>query len=104
MEIVNIEAETFREMLSAWNSLKSKLEELQDVCLKKSIRRMARMSGSLRDTWHILPHPAIYEKQRHAYLYPDRRKSSLPQAGYRVIIENRTKEKINYGKDYYPDK
>lgn len=35
MEIVNIEAETFREMLSAWNSLKSKLEELQDVCLKK---------------------------------------------------------------------
>lgn len=36
MEIVNIEAETFREMLSAWNSLKSKLEELQDVCLKKA--------------------------------------------------------------------
>ena len=36
MEIVDIEAETFREMLSAWNSLKSKLEELQDVCLKKA--------------------------------------------------------------------
>ena len=35
MEIVNIEAGTFREMLSAWNSFKGKLEELQDVCLKK---------------------------------------------------------------------
>lgn len=35
MEIVTIEAGTFKEIVSAWNSLKSKLEELQNVCLKK---------------------------------------------------------------------
>lgn len=31
MEIVNIEAGTFKEMVAAWNSLKNKLEELQNV-------------------------------------------------------------------------
>ena len=35
MEIVNIEAGTFKEMVAAWHSLKSKLEELQDICLRK---------------------------------------------------------------------
>lgn len=35
MEIVNIDAGTFKEMVAAWKSLKSKLEELQNVCLRK---------------------------------------------------------------------
>lgn len=35
MEIVNIEVGTFKEMMSAWNSLKDKLEELQDTCQAK---------------------------------------------------------------------
>ena len=35
MEIVNIEAGTFKEMVAAWHSLKSKLEELQNICLRK---------------------------------------------------------------------
>ena len=35
MEIVNIEAGTFKEMVAAWHSLKSKLEKLQDLCLRK---------------------------------------------------------------------
>ena len=35
MKIVNIEAGTFKEMVAAWHSLKSKLEKLQDLCLRK---------------------------------------------------------------------
>lgn len=35
MEIVNIEARTLNEMIVAWHSLKSKLEELKDICQVK---------------------------------------------------------------------
>ena len=35
MEIVNIEAGTFKEMVTAWNSLKSELKELQNIYLRK---------------------------------------------------------------------
>lgn len=31
----NLEAGTFKEMVAAWHSLKSKLEKLQDLCLRK---------------------------------------------------------------------
>ena len=34
-EIVSIEAGTFKEMVAVWHSLKGKLEELQDIYLKK---------------------------------------------------------------------
>lgn len=35
MEIVNIEAGTFKEIVTAWNSLKSELKELQNIYLRK---------------------------------------------------------------------
>jgi hypothetical protein len=35
MEIVSIEAGTFKEMVAVWHSLKDKLEELQGIYLKK---------------------------------------------------------------------
>lgn len=103
MEIVNIEAETFREMLSAWNSLKSKLEELQDVCLKKAsdewleCREVCGILG-------ISSRTLQYMRSNGTLTFTRIDGKVLYRKGYRVIIENRTKEKINYGKDYYPDK
>ena len=35
MEIVSIEAGTFKEMVAVWHSLKGKLEEVQGIYLKK---------------------------------------------------------------------
>ena len=59
MEIVNIEAGTFKEMVTAWNSLKSELKELQNIYLRKEPDEwhsfatwMARLCHQGENYWH----------------------------------------------------
>lgn len=97
MEIVNIEAGTFKEMAAAWHSLKSKLEELQDICLRKetdewldSKKVCEVLSISSRSLQHL-------RNNGYTVLHPDRQKNLLSQAGCHVITNHRTKEKIVMG-------
>ena len=93
MEIVNIEAGTFKEMVTAWNSLKSELKELQNIYLRKEPDEWL----DSKEVSEILCVSPRSEKQWHTVLYPDRQKNLLSKARCRVIINNSTKEKIVMG-------
>ena len=66
MEIVNIEAGTFKEMVTSIQMLKEKLEN---------------QSGSVHDTEHIAENTTGHEKQRYLTLLPDRPKDLLSETG-----------------------
>lgn len=97
MEIVNIEAGTFKEMVTAWNSLKSELKELQNIYLRKEPDEWLD-SKEVCEILCVSPRSLQHsEKQWHTVLYPDRQKNLLSKARCRVIINNSTKEKIVMG-------
>ena len=94
MEIVNIEAGTFKEMVTAWNSLKSELKELQNIYLRKEPDEWL----DSKEVCEILcVSPRSLQHLRNSVLYPDRQKNLLSKARCRVIINNSTKEKIVMG-------
>lgn len=68
MEIVNIEAGTFREMTTSIRLLKEKLENLKSRQTSKSLDGQ---SGSMHGTEHIAENIAGPEKQRYLALLPD---------------------------------
>ena len=74
MEIVNIEAGTFREMTTSIRLLKEKLENLKSRQTSKSLdgwMDLDGQSGSMHGTEHIAENIAGPEKQRYLALLPD---------------------------------
>lgn len=97
MEIVNIEAGTFKEMVTAWNSLKSELKELQNIYLRKEPDEWLD-SKEVCEILCVSPRSLQHLRNSGTLsLYPDRQKNLLSKARCRVIINNSTKEKIVMG-------
>lgn len=71
MEIINIEAGTFREMVMSIQLLKEKLENLKGNQTSKSLDDWMDQSGSMHGTEHITENIASHERQRHLALLPD---------------------------------
>ena len=88
MQIVNIEAGTFTEMVSALQSLKNKMEKLQEVYSEKKMdewldnREVCMILGiSLRTLQSLRSNGTLSFTQ--------------------IIIGNHQKQKIRYGKNHY---
>ena len=93
MEIVNIEVEHSREMVTAWNSLKSELKELQNIYLRKEpdewldSKKSVRYFACLRSLQHLRNSGTLS-------FTPDRQKKSLSKQDVVSLLTTVQKKKI----------
>lgn len=97
MEIVNIEAGTFKEMVTAWNSLKSELKELQNIYLRKEPDEWLD-SKEVCEILCVSPRSLQHLRNSGTLSFTRiDKKIFYRKARCRVIINNSTKEKIVMG-------